>query len=137
MGGRSPLWLHTLCLDGIDSCRVGFLPRHLLKHSSKYDGILAQITEVYSKDSPSPTNRRKFHHNNGCCIAAIISSLTEDTISRLSANKKRAAAAENAAAENDGASVSLKKRRQQATAGRVRDAVDETSTSDGDSSTNS
>ena len=28
-------------LDGIDSCRVGFLKRHLVKHWKRYDGALA------------------------------------------------------------------------------------------------
>jgi len=111
-GKEEPALAAYVVSDGVDSCRVGFLPRHVLKHSSKYDGMLAQITEVYSKGSPSPTNRRKFHHNNGCYIAVVISSLTEDTSSRLSADKIRSAAAENGAAENDGSSISLKKRRQ-------------------------
>ena len=29
--------------DAVDWCRVVFLPRHLLKHSNKYDGKAAQI----------------------------------------------------------------------------------------------
>jgi hypothetical protein len=37
--------------DGIDRCRVGFLQRHLLKHWKQYDGVLAQVIDVYSKDS--------------------------------------------------------------------------------------
>jgi hypothetical protein len=76
--------------DGIDRCRVGFLPRHLLKHSKQYDGVLAQVIEVYSKDSASPTSRRKFHRNMGCCVAAIISTLPEDTINQISDRKRSA-----------------------------------------------
>jgi hypothetical protein len=73
-----------LVSDGIDRCRVGFLQRHLLKHWKQYDGVLAQVTDVYSKDSDSPSNRRKVHHNKGCCIAAIISSLVDDTNNKRS-----------------------------------------------------
>ncbi len=34
--------------DGIDQCHVGFLPRHFVPHTSSFDGVLAQVTEVYS-----------------------------------------------------------------------------------------
>jgi hypothetical protein len=40
--------------DGIDMFRVGFLQSHLIKHSRHCDGVLAQITEIYSTDSESP-----------------------------------------------------------------------------------
>jgi hypothetical protein len=49
-----------LVSDGIDQCRVGFLPRHLVSHAKKYDGALAQITEVYSRESESASKRKKF-----------------------------------------------------------------------------
>jgi hypothetical protein len=58
--------------DGIDRCRVGFLQRHLIKHCQHYDGVLAQITEIYSADSESPMKRKKNRHNVGCCVAALI-----------------------------------------------------------------
>jgi hypothetical protein len=64
--------------DGIDRCRIGFLKRHLLKHWKRYDGVLAQVIEVYSKESDSPANRKKISHKKGCCVAAIISSLPDD-----------------------------------------------------------
>ena len=32
--------------DGIDCCRVGFVPRHLVRHATRYDGALAQVTRV-------------------------------------------------------------------------------------------
>jgi hypothetical protein len=64
-----------LVSDGIDQCRVGFLPRHLVSHAKKYDGALAQITELYTRESKSSSKRKKYHHNRGCCVAAIISSI--------------------------------------------------------------
>jgi hypothetical protein len=27
----------------MDCCRVGFLPRHMVKHAARYDGSLAQV----------------------------------------------------------------------------------------------
>ncbi len=59
----------------MDRCRVGFLPRHLVKHATSYDGSLAQVTLVFSAD---PTccdlaERRMHHHNRGYCLTTIIS----------------------------------------------------------------
>ena len=79
-----------LVSDGIDQCRVGFLPRHLVKHSNFYDGALAQIVEVYSEASASPSARRKFHHNKGCCVAAIISALPEEAVIAMNQGKRNA-----------------------------------------------
>ena len=58
--------------DGIDRCRVGFLPRQLLKHHKQYNGKLAQIIEKYEEEDDSPTKRCLHHRNRGHCIAAII-----------------------------------------------------------------
>jgi hypothetical protein len=60
--------------DGIDRCRVGFLPRHMVKHAARYDGALAQVTRVFSGDREKfdTAERRAFHKNHGCCLAAII-----------------------------------------------------------------
>ena len=59
--------------DGIDQCRVGFLQRHFVAHASTFDGVLAQVTEMYSVGSDSPIKRKKWRHNMGCCLAALIS----------------------------------------------------------------
>ena len=37
--------------DGIDRCRVGFLPHNCMKHKSDFDGKLAQVTELLSKST--------------------------------------------------------------------------------------
>lgn len=60
--------------DGIDRCRVGFLPRHMVKHAARYDGAVAQVTRVFSGDANvcDTAERRAFHRNHGCCLAAII-----------------------------------------------------------------
>ena len=58
--------------DGIDSCRVGFLPKHCVCHWRLYEGRLAQVTEMY-KDNTSPHKRKQDYKNMGCCMAALIS----------------------------------------------------------------
>jgi len=70
-----------LVSDGIDQCRVGFLPRHFVPHSRSFDGVLAQVTEVYTVKSDSAIKRRKCLHNMGCCIATIISEMPRPGIS--------------------------------------------------------
>lgn len=57
--------------DGVDRCLVGFLPRHLVKHRSTYEGRVAQIVE-FLKASESPTQRRRSHQKRGVCMAAFL-----------------------------------------------------------------
>ena len=63
--------------DGIDCCRVGFLPRHMVKHDTRYGRSLVQATRVFSADPTccDSAERRMHHHNRGCCLARIISCL--------------------------------------------------------------
>ena len=63
--------------DGIDRCRVGFLPRHLMKQWQKYDGRVAQVVDVY-EGSDSPTKRHKNVRNCGCCEAVFIDNRDEE-----------------------------------------------------------
>ena len=58
--------------DGIDQYCVGFLQRHFVAHAKTFDGVLAQVTEVYSVGSDSPIKRKKWRHNMGCCLAALM-----------------------------------------------------------------
>ena len=60
--------------NGIDCCRIGYLPKAHVKNWKQYDGALVQVVEVYSGDSDSPTKRQKFHRNHGLAMAVIISS---------------------------------------------------------------
>ena len=57
--------------DGIDRCRVGFLPRHLIKHKQRYNGKLAQVVEVLAL-SDKKSDRERSHRNLGIARAAII-----------------------------------------------------------------
>jgi hypothetical protein len=60
--------------DGIDHCRVGFVPRHMVRHAARYGGALAQVTRVFSGDPETcdTTERRMFLRTRG--IAARRSS---------------------------------------------------------------
>jgi len=57
---------------GLDTCRVGFLGRHLIKYHDEYDARLAQITEVFDEHSESPSDRQKHHRMMGCARATLI-----------------------------------------------------------------
>ena len=57
--------------NGIDRCRVGFLPRHLLKSWQVYNGRIAQVVDIY-EGSESPAKKRKNVRNYGCCEAVLI-----------------------------------------------------------------
>ncbi len=39
--------------DGIDCCHVGFLKRHMVPHAVRFNGALAQVTNVFSSDPGS------------------------------------------------------------------------------------
>ena len=68
--------------DGIDRCRVGFLPRHLMKQWQVYDGRIAQVVEVY-EGSERPTKRRKNTRNCGCCEAVLIDNCDKESTDSL------------------------------------------------------
>ena len=74
--------------DGEDRCHVGFLRRHMVRHKKKYNGRIAQIVEIFSDKSESPSDRQKFHRNKGCCRAVLLD-VSDDDISPV---KKRPAA---------------------------------------------
>ena len=60
--------------DGIDRCRIGFLPRHMVKLAVQYDGAVAQVTRVFAGDPEAcdSAEHHQFHKNHGCCLVAII-----------------------------------------------------------------
>ena len=57
--------------DGVDQCKVGFLPRHLIKHKDNYDGKTAQIVE-FLENSTCPSARAKSLRNMGIARAALL-----------------------------------------------------------------
>ena len=61
--------------DGVDRCRVGFLPKHLLKYHEQYNGKLVQVVKFPNMNIKSEQNNSL--HNWGFCHAVIIDA--EDT----------------------------------------------------------
>jgi hypothetical protein len=47
-GREEPAIVVYWVTDGIDACRIGFLPRHMNHHAARYDGVLGQITGMFS-----------------------------------------------------------------------------------------
>lgn len=75
-----------LVSDGIDQFRVGFLQRHFVPHARSFDGILEQVSELYSITSDRPIKRKKCQHNMGCCLPAIISKFPAPAANTLSSD---------------------------------------------------
>ena len=57
--------------DGVERCKVGFLPRYLLKKKDQYDGKIAQVTE-FLEDSTFPHERARSHRGKGICRACLV-----------------------------------------------------------------
>jgi hypothetical protein len=70
-------WLETaVCVywvtDSVEQCHVGFLPRHMVSYADSFNGLLAQVTEVFDDKHPNPGICEKVHHNYGFCHATIL-----------------------------------------------------------------
>ena len=72
--------------DGINRCRVGFLPRDCVKHKSDFDGKLSQVTDFLSKSNRA-ADRKKSHRNRGVACTVIIEVEVEETPISLSKRK--------------------------------------------------
>ena len=57
--------------DGVDRCRVGFLPRYCVKHKADFDGKLAQVTKLLWNSSNKET-KSKSHRNRGVITTSLI-----------------------------------------------------------------
>lgn len=57
--------------DGMDRCRVGFLPRHCIRHAQDFDGKVAQVVE-FLQHSDNKRARERSYRNCGMCMASII-----------------------------------------------------------------
>lgn len=61
--------------EGVDACKVGFLPKAYTNYGSLYDGVLCQILERKKSNDTCASIRRTWHRNCGYAIATIISPL--------------------------------------------------------------
>ena len=66
--------------DGLDRCRVGFLPKHYLKNASHYDGRVAQVTDILSM-SDHASERKKSHRNKGMVKVDLIDKSNAEDLS--------------------------------------------------------
>ena len=57
--------------DGVDRCRVGFLPRHCVRQAKYFDGRLVQVVTMCA-NSENPRHRQFARWNRGACHAADI-----------------------------------------------------------------
>ena len=63
-----------LLKNGVRTCKVGYLPKHLAVRAHRYDGLCARVSEIYSGNilqCPSVAKRQKHHRKEGCCLATI------------------------------------------------------------------
>jgi len=79
-GREEPAIVVYWVTNGIDACRIGFLPQHMNHHAARYDGVLGQITDMFSAGHPNHAVREKWHRNMGFCRAAVISPLNGDAM---------------------------------------------------------
>ncbi len=66
--------------DGIDRCRVGFLPRHCVCQAHVYDGHLVQVVAMLAQ-SENASERKKSRYNRGACYASIIDTKVTKVVS--------------------------------------------------------
>ncbi len=86
---------------GIDHCCVGFLKRHMLKHTWHFDDALVQVMKVFSADPRicNSAQRKMHYHNHGCALATIVSILmNEDS---LETGRKKASKEETKRSEQE------------------------------------
>jgi hypothetical protein len=75
--------------DGVDRCRVGFLPKSFVATGSVYDGVLCQIVYVGSILSTDKAEAKKFHAKGGFALASVILPLREEVAADNSYARKR------------------------------------------------
>jgi hypothetical protein len=54
------------------TCKVGFLPLHLVVRANAYDGLYARIISIHSDHCMNVLKREKFWRNRGCCVACML-----------------------------------------------------------------
>jgi hypothetical protein len=87
--------------DGIDQCRAGFLQHYFAAHARLFDGVLAQVTEMYSITSDCSIKQKKCPYNMGCCLSALISKLPKTGTSTTTSFLKRIAREDEKEEEED------------------------------------
>ncbi len=79
-GREEPAIVVYWVTNGIDACRIGFLPRHMNQHAARYGGVLGQIADRFSAGHHNHAVHEKWHRKMGFCRAAVISLLNRDAM---------------------------------------------------------
>ncbi len=60
--------------EGMDCCHVGFLPCHMVRHTARYNGALAQVTRVFNGNPADcgSSECRTYHIYHGYTHVVII-----------------------------------------------------------------
>ena len=78
--------------DGIDRCRVGFLPRHCDRRANQFDGHIVQVVALLAQ-SENASERKHSRNNRGVCCACIIDSKMTSVVANLNELPQRQEAA--------------------------------------------
>jgi hypothetical protein len=64
----------TINRDGSDGCRIGFLAREYAarENGRRLDGVIVQITEVFTPDHDNHYMQCLYHHNHGYVYAIVL-----------------------------------------------------------------
>jgi hypothetical protein len=68
--------------DGVDRCRMGFLPRHCIPRASFFDGHIVQVVALLAQ-SENSSERQHSRKNRGVAYASIIDSKSEGIATHL------------------------------------------------------
>jgi hypothetical protein len=58
--------------NGIMTCKVGFLPAHLVRRVQDYNGLIAHMISIYSDHCNNVVKQQKFWRNKGCCVTCVL-----------------------------------------------------------------
>ena len=59
-------------MGSVNRCQVGFVPWLLIKHIDKYNGILVQVTGIYTAAADSKYRRQKVYKSHGFAEVVLI-----------------------------------------------------------------
>ena len=63
---------NELIESGIDSCKVGFLPRFMMPRAPIFDGAVAQVVQMYGPDDTNKHVRKRWMTMKGYCRAVLL-----------------------------------------------------------------
>ena len=49
--GKETAIAAILVTNEVNRCRISFVPHHMVKHTTQYEGALAQVTRILSADA--------------------------------------------------------------------------------------